>query len=153
MSDGEDLAEVVDLAKVRARRGAQLLRGQARRVNPKARLPRAVWQVDWDSEKALDPAVLAGKQPPPVKVKKVRRSGVVRKPNPKGPWARQARRIAWKVERREAAREKVAWRGSRAARCEIAPVIPLSHRGMAARFRVPLAAGAVTGDLLDGDAA
>lgn len=154
------VAPVVDLAQHRARRGANVGRGQARRANPNLRAPRMEMVVDYEAFAKLDRssirAVEKGARRPPLKAGKVRR-GTAHRPqftrNLKGPWSRQVRRLAWKIERRVTG-EKVAWKDSRAAACQLAPVIPLHRRGTLARFRASLPrVGRSSGvDLMDGAA-
>lgn len=148
------VAAVVDLAQARARRaktGAQIGRGQARRANPAVRAPRAVLAVDWDAYKLLDradiDAIQAGTRPAPVRIKKFRRTGI-KIAHRRLPLERAARRLAWKTERR-ITRVKVAWPESQAAQGRLAPVIPIGTRSLHGRLRSPLAGVGSAGDLMD----
>lgn len=75
------LAQVVDIAAARAKRGAQYGRGQARRANPGLRPPHAVWVADWDAVAGLSKReirdVKRGVKQPPMRFKRIRRSGTV----------------------------------------------------------------------------
>jgi hypothetical protein len=143
------VAPVIDLGQARRRRGAQIGRGQAYRANPGLRPPRWVMVVDWEAMGNLSRseivAVERGGRRPPLKAKRLRRSGtaVARRALP---LSRAQRRLAWKIERRDSG---VAWAESRAARGELAPVIPFGHRGLHRRLRVPVGVVAAGTNLLD----
>lgn len=109
--------------------------------------------VDWAAYGELDRAEIVaiekGTRQPPLRVRKFRRVGV-RISRWAMPLSRSQRRLAWKVERRATG---VVWSESRAARGEMAPVIPIGHRGMARRLSVrPVDGATIGGDLMDGAA-
>ena len=143
------VAPVIDLAQ-RRRRGRAVGRGQQRRVLPHSRAPRVVWAVDWDAYGQLDRSEIAavekGTMRQPMVVKKLRRAGSVLVKR-RMPLSRAQRRLAWRVERRASG---VAWPDSRSARGELAPVVPIGHRGVLRRLGVrPVGSGMVAGNPLD----
>lgn len=140
------LAPVIDINQARQRRarGAKVLRGQARRVNPETRGARLIVVPDVEKIAAMDRseirAIDRGTMRPPMRAKKVRRArrqgDRVASPRPLV-LSRAARRAAWKVERRVAwkvERRVTGWTESKSFRGELAPVVPFRHRGMLARI-------------------
>lgn len=123
---GQPLAPVVDINTQRARRGAQIGRGQTRRTLPGRRPPRAVLHdhvtpLEWEHALQADRETGTAAAATLPLIKRVRRSGQTVR-NPKAAWPRRLRRLVWRLEYRTS---KVAWPESAGARCEIPVMAPV----------------------------